>query len=677
MNKKLECLQEGISDCAPACLSSIIKYYGGYIPLEDLRKLLKTDKMGTNAYEIVMASKDIGLEVIGKRLSIEDMKKEKDIYPLIAHTKKENFYHFVVVYGFKKDKVIVMDPAIGFIKIKEEEFSKSYLGVSLLFSKNKSLPKINKENFLLKKIIKMLISDKKYLIILSFLSLIVFIFNLLELTIYKYLLNSLSASSKILILFISFIITKNIVDYIRNILVIKTKIKLDIKVNDETLKNILSLSPEYFKNKSTGEIMSRINDLDLLKDIIIDISSSIFVNILLIMFCLIIMLNINTYLFIISIIFSLCYLIITLLFKDMYLKKVRMLQESKGIYNNNVIESVEAIESISNLNIKDSRLKGLRSNYIALSTLTKQYSKLNIVEHFIKNNLNDICLLFIIVISIYASNKNIISSNSIIVIYMLYNYLINVLKDILNKVPSISYALSNVEKINNLFIKNEEKKEGTIKGNIDVKNLSYTNHYVDILKDINITINEKDKVFIEGESGSGKSTLLKIIMKYKSLYEGEVFIGKENLKNINSNVINSSITYISQQEKLFTDTLINNLILGRDIKKEEIDKVKRICKIDEIINKRKLKEDFLIEESGFNLSGGEKQRIILARALLKNSNYLFIDEALSEVDINMEKQIVKDILKEYKDKTIIYVSHKNEIKELFKIKISIERRNND
>ena len=113
------------------------------------------------------------------------------------------------------------------------------------------------------------------------------------------------------------------------------------------------------------------------------------------------------------------------------------------------------------------------------------------------------------------------------------------------------------------------------------------------------------------------------------------------------------------------------IILNRNISNTDYEKVIKICELESV---RKNNDDFLIEESGFNLSGGEKQRIILARALLKHSNYIIIDEALSEVDVEIEKKIIKNINEYFKEKTIIYVSHKEEIQNLFKISYDVERR---
>ena len=158
-----------------------------------------------------------------------------------------------------------------------------------------------------------------------------------------------------------------------------------------------------------------------------------------------------------------------------------------------------------------------------------------------------------------------------------------------------------------------------------------------------------------GNSGSGKTTLLKLIKNY---YKANgVYI------NDNENINNKNILYVSQNEILFTDTLYNNITLGKNVDVREFEKVIDICHINEIIKEKKIGYNMLIEENGFNISGGEKQRIILARTLLTHSNVLLLDESLSEVDINLERKILKKLLK--LNKTILLVSHRNNNLDLF------------
>ena len=161
-------------------------------------------------------------------------------------------------------------------------------------------------------------------------------------------------------------------------------------------------------------------------------------------------------------------------------------------------------------------------------------------------------------------------------------------------------------------------------------------------------------------------------MKYYSVNRSTVFINNYDINDISLNTIKNNISYISQDEILYTGSIKDNIILNRNVDNKEFLKVTKITRVDEIINNSLLGYDIILEENGFNISGGQKQRIILARALLKKSNIILIDEGLNQIDINLERKILKDIFRVYKNKTIIIVSHRKENIDLYDkvIKIS-------
>ena len=202
-----------------------------------------------------------------------------------------------------------------------------------------------------------------------------------------------------------------------------------------------------------------------------------------------------------------------------------------------------------------------------------------------------------------------------------------------------------------------------LKGDIEYKNVSYAfNWNKKILNNINLKIKAGEKVLLLGPSGSGKSTMLKMLMNYYKVDRNKIEIDGIDINDLKNS---SYIKYINQIETLFTDTLYNNLVLGNNIEQDKINNVINICKLNEIVNKDNLGLNQLIEENGFNLSGGERQRIVLARTLLMNFDILIIDEGLNQVDIDLEKSILKDLMNYYKDKTIIVISHRLNNKELY------------
>ena len=209
-----------------------------------------------------------------------------------------------------------------------------------------------------------------------------------------------------------------------------------------------------------------------------------------------------------------------------------------------------------------------------------------------------------------------------------------------------------------------ETKKIYANGNIKIEKLTFSRASKIILKDISINISKGEKVIITGQSGSGKSTLLKILMNYYKDYEGRILVDNHNI-----NGLDLKINYISQNEKLFTDTLYNNIVFDNS---NDFNKIVDICYIDELIDSH-LGYNKILNEDGFNISGGQKQRIVLARTLIKPFDILLIDEGLNQIDVNLERKILKKIFKVYKDKTIIIISHRLENLDLYDRLITIEK----
>ena len=292
-------------------------------------------------------------------------------------------------------------------------------------------------------------------------------------------------------------------------------------------------------------------------------------------------------------------------------------------------------------------------------------------ENLFKNMLVDIFYIIFIFIGINYINKSIISIGEFILFNSILIYFNEPIKNILNFDHDLIYLKNVYRRINDLIIissKSDLYDNYKVTGDIIIDNLNYK----DVV--INLKIPYKTKMLIYGDSGIGKSTLIKILLKYINDYEGKILINNINIKDISSNSIMNSFVYVSQNEFLFNDTIKNNIVMNRDISEYEYNDVINICNLNKFVDSKEIRNDFIIEDDVFNISGGERQKIILARAILNSFEFLVLDEALSEVSIEEEKLIINALMQKYKDKTIIYISHKEEIQEVFSVKYKLERR---
>ena len=285
-------------------------------------------------------------------------------------------------------------------------------------------------------------------------------------------------------------------------------------------------------------------------------------------------------------------------------------------------------------------------------------------SNLIKNFLLEMCFFIINSYGFFKVINNEMSIVDLFTFNIMISYFLEPIQNILNILPKFNYIKATFSKIMefiNIEEENNKLKNENLGGSIVFRNVSYSyNNYDYVFKNLNFCIKDKSHVLLEGPSGCGKSTVCKLIYQEYDTFNGEIYIDNKNIIDLNLNVIRSNILYISQKEKLFFGSIKENILIGRKIDGDLFNKVCEICKIDEIVNKKKMRYDALIEPSLNNLSGGERQRIILARGLLKNSNIIILDEALSEVHKELEDEIIKNIRLFYRNRTIIYISHKNQ-----------------
>ena len=682
LNKKLIVKQNGFKDCGASCLLSIMKYYGCEASHEEVTFTLKTGVDGTNAYNIINGSRLYGFDGYGIHYTYEEIINSEVSFPIICHVIKNNMYHFIVVYKINKNSLTIMDPGSNITKMTFDEFKKIYQETSLVIYPVKKVNNLVNKNKLLDVIIDYLKLEKKNLIMiistLTILIILSILINYFTLIIIDYILPNYNYSLLIKIT-ISFLITsiiKNIINYIRGKLIIKVNSKLTINLNNNIIKKLFNLPYQFFKNKSTPEVISRINDLKEFKDSFSEIIINISTNILLVFISFILLLKINIKLFIIYIIEISIYILITLIYKNKNNKHIDEILINESNYNKTLNDSIYSYEINKNLNLNNNTLKNIEISYIKNDYSHKIYDYSINFQILLKELISNLTYIISLFISTICIHKNIMTLGNFLLFNSLIYYFTEPLKNILELEPNINYLKNIYRRINDLLLVSSEETNKTdkiIRGNIVIKNLYYLVNEKELFSNVSFKIKYGSKFLIYGNSGNGKSTIIKILLKYLNDYKGNIFIDNKNIKDIDSNIISNSMTYVSQNNFILNDTLRNNIIYGRRINDEEYERVIHICNLDTLRNSNKLRNNMIIEEDGFNISGGERQKIILARSILKESEFIILDEALSEIGVEEEKEIIKKLFNYFKEKTIIYISHKQEIIEMFNEKYKLER----
>ena len=650
--------QQSLKDCGVACLLTIIKYYKGNNTFENVRYLTKCNNNGTSALNIVNASKKLGFDCKGIKCNYEYL--EKFVMPCICHIQLFNGYnHFIVLNKVNKKYVKVFDPEKGNKKLLKEEFNKIWTKNVIELIPNRKLDVIQTEkNNLLKKIIKKNIYLYLFILILSFIFLCL---NILNNYYFKTLLDN-NNYIYILIIFVIIILLKEISNFIRNKIIMKLQYNVETYLYNNTHKKLLSLPIYYFNSRSKGDIITKFYDLEYIKDLLIQVPFTLFIDLFLIIITILILYFINSTLLKMFFLIIILYVLILKIFNKKIKNMVMINQEKNSFKNSILLENINNIYSIKNMNIENYRNNIFNKSLISYCDNVKNYEKKYNFIILMKNLVLYIGTAYIIFYGIILTKNEIILLSELILFNSLIIYIVEPLNNLFNIIPLLKNSINALKRIDEIFlIENKVKNEKIIKYDITINNLCFSyDGYKNILKNFSYYIKENEKLVVIGDSGIGKSTLFKIINSEYEIENNMIYIGSKDINLIDTSNV---ISYVSQDEKLFNDTLYNNIVLNNDCK--EMNEILKITGINKLLYKKNINLDTLIGQEGLNLSKGERQRIILARVLLKKSKILILDEALNGIDEVEEKNILKSIKEKFNDKTIIYITHNINICNIF------------
>ena len=644
--------QDGIKDCASACVQMILKYYGGYTSMTKLNEMMRTSHKGTDAYHLVLALQELGFKAEGRKF--------KNFYfplPVIAHVIiNDSYKHYVVIYevDFRRRRLLIGDPSFGLRRLSFDEFKKMWTGVIITIKPVRKLIK-EEEPKVIPFVLKLVRPNVKSLILIGGLSFVVSVLAVVTSFFLQILINYLNKDFDglfdvcgiFLVVFLAYAFLK----FFRNSRLIKLNREIDSRLSIDTFKKIVHLPYRFFRQRTTGEITSYFNDLFWIREFIMDVSIAIFTNLPIMIMIFLVMAYLNFGALLIVLFICLLYFLdFVYYFRKNEIKVDQALYE-KAFVNSYMTERIGGFESVKNLDMEGMVISKFRKVYEKYLSTVKDVDITYNKQSLDKEIVHYFGLFFLIIYIFLEISKGMVFSEGV-TLFILAIYFLDNFRNILGFDLEVKEVTSAVKHVSELLNYNKQKKiRKQIRGDIRFTNVSYSfDDEKKVLDGISLVIKQGEKVMVTGKSGSGKSTLFKILKGFYNDYQGKVFIGNKDIRQLKV----SGINYICQKETIFTGTLKDNLeLLGKYDQRD-------ICEIKDI----GLECDDLLEENGFNLSGGQRQRIILARALNK-FNILIIDEGLSEVDVNMERRIIKGLLERYKNKTIIYVSHRRDNLDLF------------
>ena len=679
--------QPDAKDCGPTCLRIVSKYYGKSIPLQQIRSLSETTREGSSLLGLSDAAENLGYRTLGVQINFDDLVSEVPL-PCVVHWNKN---HFVVVYKIEKKKndytVYVSDPSYGLITYTREEFIKFWIGenadekteegIALILETTPAFYQTewddteSKASF--KFLSKYLLKYKNLILQLAVGllagSLLSLIFPFLTQSIVDVGIQNHDINFIYLVLLaqIMLFVGRMGIEVIRSWILLHLSTRINISIISDFFIKLMKLPISFFDTRMTGDIMQRINDHHRIEQLLTNSSlNTLFSLVNLIIFS-IVLLFYDYRLFLIYLLGAVLYIgwITFFLKKRKELDYKRFSQISQE--QSKVIELVNGMQEIKMHNAEKQKRWGWEFLQVKLFKLRIKSLSLeqwqSVGGNFI-NQIKDILVSFL-------SAKLVLDGNLTLGMMLSVQYIIGQLNgplmQLIDFIRQTQDAKISLERLGEIHDKEDEENAEEQYASeiphedIEVKDLSfrYVGSDTYVFEHLNLSIPYQKTTAIVGASGSGKTTLLKLLMKFYEPQEGELRIGNTPLKNVSPRFWRDHCGVVMQEGYVFNDTIANNIAVGEDyIDKQKLRKAVDIANIKEFIEGLPLSYNTKIGNEGIGVSGGQKQRLFIARAVYKSPEYIFFDEATSALDANNEKVIMENLEQFFKGKTAIVIAHR-------------------
>ena len=673
--------------CGIACLQMVCKYYGREYTVDSLSKLCFATTEGVSMLGINEAANTLGLHTISARATTT-MLGEAPL-PCILHW---NQNHFVVLYKVKKGKMFyVADPGKGLVTYNLEEFKKHWIstksndedkGIAMFLETTPAFftyKMQGEENIKEKRSFRFLFGYvKKYRKYFGQIILGLIVGSLLQLVLPFLTQSIVDVGIKnqdigfvwlILLGQLMLTVSRTAIDFIRRWLLLHISLRINISLVSDFFIKLLKLPMSFFDTKLMGDLMQRMNDHSRVNNFLTQQTLNITFAMLTFVVFLVVLFFYNKLVFAIFLLGSILYVA----WMTLFLKRRKVLDyelfEQQAINNNKTYEFITSMQEIKLQDCEQRRRWKWEDTQADLFGVQMKSLKLQQTQEAGSIFINEVKNIIITVVAATA----VIHGQMTLGMMLAVQYIIGQLNSPVEQLMNFFYSLQDVkislERINEIHQMDDENGKDGLQTSIedknegiDIKNImfKYDPHALrKTIDDVNIHIPQGKVTAIVGASGSGKTTLIRLMLGYYPVLEGQINVGNTDINKLNKKWWRRQCGVVMQDGVIFSESIARNIAVDDgDIDKERLLKAAEIACIKSYVMALPLKFNTKIGRDGVGLSQGQKQRILIARAVYKNPDYIFLDEATNSLDANNERNIVENLDKFYKGKTVVIVAHR-------------------
>mgnify|MGYP001623856841 CR=1 FL=1 len=648
--------QLGSMDCGIACLTMIFNYYGCKTDIVDVGMNTYVGRDGMTLAKMKSLAEEYGFVFAAYKYNYCKENLNSNLPAILLSSS-----HYIVVERVKHNgKYVVLDPAKGKHTVDFNELKKFYRDILVLINPGVNVQKKSGNRIKL---------EIKWLPIVTA-AIFMFLAQLITLCvplIIQYIIDNLENNKQINLFNLSFVILIIVCSYLllswlRQTILLQVNVDIFKRMISNLIHKIFSLDISFFEWHSAGDIGNRFNNLNQLNDIITNGLSNIIIQGAMSIVCLVVMVFISPQLVICTIGLAIFQIMIMLFLNKKNLLKTREYIFTQSKMQGDLVDTLGNIIEIKCMGLGDGVESNLYDNYLQLMDKFKDKTRISNAMSCFVSVINLVFPLMIYLVGSYNHANSGMTIGTLIAFATLVGYFTAPFTTIVMMLPSINSVREVLLRYKELMSYREHTDEGQVLNenlkSIDMINVSYSydvgSNYA--LHEVSLKINCGEKIAIVGLSGSGKSTLVKALLGTISISQGAIYINECDINRIAKKQIYKWFSIVTQNPMCLNDTIRKNIDFNGNFSDNEIWKALNLAELKEEIENMPLGLDTIVGENGQNISGGQKQRLAIARALLNDTEVIIFDEATSNLDQLTEKKIYNNLQK--MKKTQIIITHR-------------------
>lgn len=659
-------------ECGAASLAMILAYYGKWIPLEQVRADCGVSRDGSNAKNVLKAARSYGLVAKGYRYEPEDL-KENGKFPCIIHW---NFNHFVVLDGFKGNKAYLNDPAKGSYSVQMEAFDKAFTGICLMFEPSESFEPGGEPKSVLDFAKKRLKGAGTAVAFVVLTTVITSLLGIINPAFSRIFLDRLLTGKNpewflpFIFALAGFGIVQLVVGWIQAVYSLKINGKLSALGSTGYMWKVLRMPMEFFSQRMAGDIQQRQAMNASIAQTIVQTFAPLALNTAMMFFYFIVMIRYSVVLALVGIASILINILVSRIISKKRVNVTRVQMRDSGKLAGATVAGIEMIETIKASGAENGYFEKWAGYQASVNTQQVRFQKINQYLGMIPSFVSSLANTAVLILGVYFTINGEFTVGAIMAFQGFLTSFTAPAKTLISAMQTLQEMQTQMERVEDVMEYpadvnydqdeiSEDADYHKLSGNVELKNITfgYSRLGEPLISDFNLSLKTGSRVAFVGASGCGKSTLSKLISGLYQPWSGEILFDGKPMSEIDRSVFTGSLAVVDQDIILFEDTIANNIRMwDSSIEDFEVIMAARDAQIHEDIMQREGGYNYRITEGGKDFSGGQRQRMEIARVLAQDPTIIILDEATSALDAKTEYEVVKSI----KDRgiTCIVVAHR-------------------